>query len=76
MGAAGIVVECPLRFFAQEFRETWTFEGDGPSHVTRHFELESRSLLTKPALYLIRVLLKRAIRAQLDQLASVDQRSE
>lgn len=60
----------PLRFMAREFRETWLFTPGEKTHVSRAFELHPRNALTRPALLVVRSLLRRAIRAQLAQLAS------
>lgn len=62
----------PLSLIAREFHESWSFEGDAPTRVTRELKLTPRSAFSKPVLFIIRPLLKQAIRAQLRQLA--DQR--
>lgn len=66
----------PLSRLATGFSETWTFErvGDG-ARVRRAFELRAKSRLTRPVLWLISLLLRKAIakhtrslgRARLDE---------
>ncbi|MFO0887872.1 MAG: SRPBCC family protein [Isosphaeraceae bacterium] len=52
----------PLSRLAVEFLETWEFAREGPdTRVVRSFALYPRSALTRPAVMLISILLKRAI---------------
>lgn len=62
----------PLSFIAREFVETWEFSPGRPTPVSRRFELWPRSVLMRPVLWVLSLLLRRAIRAQLDQLAEQD----
>jgi hypothetical protein len=59
----------PLSRLAAAFEETWEFErlGDG-TRVTRSFALHPRTALARPALWLISLLLKRAIARHLRQM--------
>jgi hypothetical protein len=60
----------PLANLATSIIETWEFDPAtaGKTTVKRSFELFPKSLLTKPALYLISVALKQAIIRHLRQL--------
>lgn len=52
----------PLSRLATRFVETWDFERVGnETKVARSFELNAKSMLTKPVLWFISFLLKRAI---------------
>lgn len=59
----------PLSRLATFFVETWDFErGGNETKVARSFELNSRSILTKPILWLISIFLKRAIARHLTEI--------
>lgn len=59
----------PISRLADRFVETWQFKRiDDSTNVTRSFELHSKSLLTRPLLWLISILLKRAIARHLRQM--------
>ncbi len=59
----------PLARLATDFDEIWTFEPRGDAtRVTRAFRLHARSALTRPALWAISFLLKRAISRHLRQM--------
>ena len=59
----------PLSRLATGFVETWEFERlDNGTRVTRSFELHAKSILTRPVLWLISFLLKRAIARHLRQI--------
>jgi hypothetical protein len=59
----------PLSSLATGFDETWQFEPTGEgSSVVRSFELHPRSSATRPLLWLISLLLKRAIARHLRQM--------
>jgi hypothetical protein len=52
----------PLSRLASAFVETWEFERVGnETKVARSFELNAKSMMTKPVLWFISFLLKRAI---------------
>ena len=59
----------PLSRLATGFVETWEFErlGDG-TRVTRSFEMQPKSFLARPVLWLISFLLKRAVARHLSQM--------
>jgi hypothetical protein len=59
----------PLSRLATGFEETWAFErlGDG-TKVVRSFELHPKSYFARPALWLISVLLRRAVARHLSQV--------
>jgi len=59
----------PLSRLASGFTETWEFVplGNG-TRVTRSFELHAKSAATRPLLWLISLLLKRAIARHLRQM--------
>lgn len=61
----------PLSRLASGFVETWEFVrlGDG-TRVTRSFEMHPKSVLTRPVLWLISFLLKRAVARHLSQMRS------
>lgn len=59
----------PLSWLAKSFDETWEFERDGEkTTVVRSFELHAQSALTRPILWLISLLLRKAIDQQLRQI--------
>ena len=59
----------PLSRLATHFLETWDFVRlDQGTRATRSFELHARSRLTRPALWLISLLLRRAIARHLRQM--------
>ena len=59
----------PLSRLATSFVESWVFHRlDGGTRVTRSFELHPKSGLTRPALWLISLLLRRAIARHLRQM--------
>lgn len=60
----------PVSRLATAFDETWAFERDGDrTHVVRSIEMYPKNSLTRPLLWLISLLLKRAIARHLDQLS-------
>jgi hypothetical protein len=60
----------PLSRFATRFEETWQFERTNEgTEVIRSFELYATSLFAKPFLWVISLLLRRAIARHLRQLA-------
>lgn len=66
----------PVSRLATRFIETWEFECLGDStRVTRSFEMHPKSLLTRPVLWLISLLLKRAITRHLRQMKESRPRS-
>ena len=59
----------PLSRLAIRFVETWEFERVGnETKVTRSFELNAKSMLTKPVLLVISFFLKRAIARHLTEI--------
>ena len=59
----------PLSRLATEFVESWAFEREGTAtRVTRSFELHPKSTVARPALWLISLLLRRAIARHLRQM--------
>ena len=59
----------PLSRLATGFEETWDFRCIGPdTRVVRTFELHATSRATRPLLWLISLLLKRAIARHLRQM--------
>jgi Polyketide cyclase / dehydrase and lipid transport len=59
----------PLSRLATEFEESWAFERtDSATRVTRSFELHPKSAIARPALWLISLLLKRAIARNLREM--------
>lgn len=59
----------PLSRLATRFVETWEFERVGnETKVARSFELNATSMLTKPVLWLISFILKRAIARHLTEI--------
>lgn len=59
----------PVSRLATSFDETWEFKREGDqTHVVRSFEMQPKSALTKPLLWLISFLLKRAIARHLEQM--------
>jgi hypothetical protein len=62
----------PLSRLASGFMETWQFERIGhETQVVRSFELNAKSMLTKPVLWLISYFLKRAIAGHLTEIQQV-----
>ena len=60
----------PVSRLATAFDETWEFERLGDrTKVVRSFEMYRKSALTRPLLWLISFLLKRAIARHLEQMA-------
>jgi hypothetical protein len=61
----------PLSRLATRIEETWEFERVGnDTHVTRHFEIHARRALTRPFLWVISILFKKAITRHLRQMRS------
>jgi hypothetical protein len=59
----------PLSRLATGFEETWEFSRIGQNtRVVRSFELSAKSSVTRPLLWLISILLKRAIARHLRQM--------
>ncbi len=59
----------PLSRLATEFDEIWQFEPcDGKTRVTRTFRLHARSAITRPMVWAMSFLLKRAVVRNLRQL--------
>lgn len=59
----------PLSRLATRFIETWDFERVGnETKVTRSFELNAKSMVTKPVLWFISFFLKRAIARHLTEI--------
>jgi hypothetical protein len=59
----------PLSRLATAFVETWEFEQVGnETKVARSFELNAKSMLTKPVLWVISFFLKRAIARHLTEI--------
>lgn len=59
----------PLSRLATKFVESWTFERAGTAtRVTRSFELHPKSAAARPALWLISLLLRRAVARHLRQM--------
>jgi Polyketide cyclase / dehydrase and lipid transport len=59
----------PLSRLATGFIETWEFERGGEgTRVVRSFELHPKSVATRPVLWLISILLKRAVTRHLHQM--------
>jgi hypothetical protein len=64
----------PLSRLATEFEESWAFERAGSAtRVTRSFELHPKSAIARPALWLISLLLRRAIARHLRQMRDLGQ---
>ena len=64
----------PLSRLATEFVESWAFERAGTAtRVTRSFEMHPKSAVARPALWLISLLLRRAIARHLRQMRDLDQ---
>ncbi|MEZ4775599.1 MAG: SRPBCC family protein [Bacteroidia bacterium] len=60
----------PLNRLATHFLEEWTFTQEGTgTKVTRSFQLFPKSVLTRPFLWLISLVFRRAINAHLDWMA-------
>ncbi|MEW4488625.1 SRPBCC family protein [Thalassoglobus sp. JC818] len=63
----------PLSGLATSFDELWEFERNGDkTHIVRTFQMFPKSNLTKPVLWMISFLLKRAIARHLKQMAKTD----
>jgi hypothetical protein len=63
----------PLSRLATGFTETWEFERLGSTtRVTRSFELHAKTTFTRPVLWLISFLLKRAIARHLRQMRDAE----
>ena len=61
----------PLSRLATAFVETWEFERNGDeTSVTRSFELHAKSRATRPVLWLISLLLRRAVARHLRQMSN------
>ncbi len=61
----------PLSRLATEFVETWQFEwGGNETRVTRSFELHAKRRATRPVLWLISLLLRRAVARHLRQMSN------
>jgi len=59
----------PLSRLATGFDETWGFASDGrETRVARSFAIHPRSRLTRPPLWLISLLLRKAIARHLRQM--------
>ena len=64
----------PLSRLATEFVESWEFQRiDNATRVTRSFELHPKSGFTRPVLWLISLLLKRAIARHLREMRDLGQ---
>ena len=64
----------PLSRLATGFEESWAFERVGnATRVTRTFELHPKSAFARPALWLISLLLRRAIARHLRQMRDLGQ---
>ena len=64
----------PLSRLATEFVESWAFERAGTAtRVTRSFEMHPKSAVARPALWLISLLLRRAIARHLRQMRDLGQ---
>lgn len=60
----------PLSRLASHFVEEWRFDpANGGTEVTRHLQLYPRSPLARPALWLISLLMRRAIARHLEVMA-------
>lgn len=60
----------PISRLATSFDETWEFERHADrTRVVRSFEMHPKSAFTKPLLWLISFLLRRAIARHLEQMA-------
>ena len=63
----------PLSRLATRFEESWAFVRIGSAtRVTRTFELHPQSALTRPVLWLISLLLRRAIARHLRQMRDLE----
>ena len=59
----------PLSRLATDFEETWDFERiDTGTKVIRSFKLYAKSVLTRPLLWVVSILLKKAIVRHLEQM--------
>jgi hypothetical protein len=67
----------PLSRVATGFNETWEFSRIGrDTRVVRSFELHSTSRVTRPLLWLISILLKKAVARHLRQMRDSSNRGE
>ena len=65
----------PLSRLATGFVETWEFERlDNGTRVVRSFEMHPKSFITRPVLWLISFLLKRAVARHLCQMRRASER--
>ena len=63
----------PLRRIAKYFTEEWRFRAEGSAtEVTRHFKLYPSRSATRPILWLISLLFRRAIARHLAEMAIAD----
>ena len=59
----------PLSWMAKNFVETWDFQRTGSeTKVTRSFQLHAKSILAWPCLWMISILLRRAIARHVRQM--------
>ncbi len=66
----------PLSRLATRFEEAWAFERAGDAtRVARTFRLYPKSVLTRPAVWLISFLLRRAVARHLRQIKAAAQRA-
>ena len=64
----------PLSRLATRFEEEWVFERAGDNtHVARTFRLYPKSVLTRPAVWLISLPLRRAVARHLRQIKAAAQ---
>ena len=60
----------PLSRLATHMDETWEFERMGnQTQVVRSFEIHAKSAVTRPAIWLISLMLRRAVARHLQQLS-------
>ena len=60
----------PLSYLATHFTEEWHLKAEGyATHVTRSFEMFPRRLTTRPLLWLISLLFRRAIARHLEEMS-------
>ncbi len=59
----------PLSRLATRIEETWEFKRTGnETHVTRSFQIHAKSVLARPLLWMISILLKKAIARHLREM--------
>ena len=64
----------PLSRLATGFEETWEFKRTGnETHITRSFQMHAMSALTRPVLWLMSFLLKKAIARHLRKMRGLTQ---